>query len=462
MKSEMNKMEVTGKQNGAWSDVVFVLWAGGMALLSYSLVYALRKPFTAATFEGLDFFGMDYKTATSIVQIAGYFLSKLIGIKVISEMRKESRLRFIVLSVAVAELSLVLFGCLPRPFNVLALFFNGLSLGCMWGVIFSFLEGRRVTDLLAALMGLSIAVSSGTAKSLGLYVMDGLHVSEFWMPAFIGAFAFPLLSVLGWLMTRLPQPTRADVEQRTERVTLDRKGRAAIFKSFMPVLSLLFFANLFITVLQDLKEDFLVKIIDVEAAGLSSWTFARIDAVVTLVILLLFAALSMVRSNIKVLCLLLGVVTLGALTLSAVAFHYDEWRLPVRAWLFLQSLCLYTVYLSFQTLFFERFIACFRICGNVGFFIITLDFVGYMGTVLVLVFKECFSPDINWLQFYNVMSGYVGVVCAVAFAASAGYLVWRNRKERIHRGKGAVYTPASSFPSGEGDYVWSPEVVKNR
>ena len=55
MKSEMNKMEVTGKQNGAWSDVVFVLWAGGMALLSYSLVYALRKPFTAATFEGLDF-----------------------------------------------------------------------------------------------------------------------------------------------------------------------------------------------------------------------------------------------------------------------------------------------------------------------------------------------------------------------------------------------------------------------
>ena len=31
-------------------------WAGGAALLSYSLVYALRKPFTAATFDGLDFF----------------------------------------------------------------------------------------------------------------------------------------------------------------------------------------------------------------------------------------------------------------------------------------------------------------------------------------------------------------------------------------------------------------------
>ena len=80
------------------SDFLFVLWAGGAALLSYSLVYALRKPFTAATFDGMDFFGMDYKTAASMVQISGYFLSKLAGIKLISELKKENRLRFIVLS----------------------------------------------------------------------------------------------------------------------------------------------------------------------------------------------------------------------------------------------------------------------------------------------------------------------------------------------------------------------------
>ena len=34
----------------SFSDFIFILWAGGAALLSYSLVYALRKPFTAATF----------------------------------------------------------------------------------------------------------------------------------------------------------------------------------------------------------------------------------------------------------------------------------------------------------------------------------------------------------------------------------------------------------------------------
>ena len=33
------------------SDLLFILYAGGAALLSYSLVYALRKPFTAAMIE---------------------------------------------------------------------------------------------------------------------------------------------------------------------------------------------------------------------------------------------------------------------------------------------------------------------------------------------------------------------------------------------------------------------------
>ena len=104
------------------SDFLFILWAGGAALLSYSLVYALRKPFTAATFDGLDFFGMDYKTATSIVQISGYLISKLIGIKLISELKKENRLKFIISSVAVAELSLI--RSITSPFQSSRLIFQ--------------------------------------------------------------------------------------------------------------------------------------------------------------------------------------------------------------------------------------------------------------------------------------------------------------------------------------------------
>ena len=48
----------TGNHTPDW---IFILWMGGTALVSYSLVYALRKPFTAAEFKGLMVAGMDYK-----------------------------------------------------------------------------------------------------------------------------------------------------------------------------------------------------------------------------------------------------------------------------------------------------------------------------------------------------------------------------------------------------------------
>ena len=67
----------------------------------------------------LDFFGMDYKVATTIMQIFGYLISKFFAIKIVSELKREDRLKFMVCSVALAELALVFFGllptCIPMP-----------------------------------------------------------------------------------------------------------------------------------------------------------------------------------------------------------------------------------------------------------------------------------------------------------------------------------------------------------
>ena len=416
------------KEKKPMPDWIFVLWAGGTALLSYSLVYALRKPFTAAEFEGLQVFGMDYKIVVSIIQLLGYVSAKLLGIKYISELRPEGRLKFIIGSAALSEISLIAFGLLPMPYNIMALYFNGLSLGCMWGVIFSFLEGRRTTDILASIMGVSMALSSGVAKSLGLYTLNVLHVSEFWMPALIGAIAFPLLCFTGWMMTRFPQPTAADIASRSVRVTLNGHQRWGLFRRFMPLLIMLFAANLLLTVQRDIKEDFIVCIIDVSTV--SSWAFAQIDSIATLVLLATFALLSTTYDHLKVLCILLVLSTCGMGTLAFLGANFEQVGLPTTIWLFLQSLCLDMAYLSFQTIFFERFIACFKIKGNVGFFIITIDFVGYLGTLALLLFKEFYASHIDWASFYNSMSLYIGIVCCLAFIGSLVYMIQvRKRKE---------------------------------
>lgn len=139
-------------ENRKVSDLLLILWAGGAALLSYSLVYALRKPYTAASFDGFTIFGTDYKVAVTTIQILGYLIAKFFGIKIISELKRENRFRFFLYSAILAEVSLIAFGLLSVPYNVIAMLVNGLSLGCMWGVIFSFIEGRKVTDMLVSLL----------------------------------------------------------------------------------------------------------------------------------------------------------------------------------------------------------------------------------------------------------------------------------------------------------------------
>ena len=61
----------------------FVIFA---SFSTYFCMYAFRKPFSAASYDGLKFLGgdVDLKTAFVISQIIGYALSKVIGIKVLS------------------------------------------------------------------------------------------------------------------------------------------------------------------------------------------------------------------------------------------------------------------------------------------------------------------------------------------------------------------------------------------
>ena len=412
------------------SDLLFILWAGGAALLSYSLVYALRKPYTAAAFEGLEFFNMDYKVAVTIVQILGYLIAKFAGIKLISELKKETRFRFIVIASVMAELALVGFWLLPAPYNLFVMFFNGLALGCMWGVIFSFIEGRRVTDLLASMLGVSIVFSSGTAKSIGLFFMNTLHVDPFLMPVLIGGLALPLLLLLGYSLSRLPQPDEHDIASKSKRETLNGKQRWELFRQYMPMLTLLLAANFLLVILRDIKEDFLVNIFDVSAY--SSWIFARIDSIVTLIILGIFGLMMFVKSNIKSLMVLLSMVIVGMVFMGITSFGYSRIQLSPISWLFIQSLCLYIAFLTFQTIFFDRFIACFKIKGCVGFFIALIDFIGYTGTVLVLTVKEFMHPDINWLEFYNLSAGCVSLFCCVAFTGAMCCL-WSQYRKKFPR-----------------------------
>ncbi len=49
-------------------------------------MYGFRKAFAVATFEGSDVGHLNFKTLLVVSQVAGYMVSKFIGVKLIAEM----------------------------------------------------------------------------------------------------------------------------------------------------------------------------------------------------------------------------------------------------------------------------------------------------------------------------------------------------------------------------------------
>jgi len=104
-----------------------------LAFTTYFAMYSFRKPFAAAHYADATFWILDLKSALIISQLAGYALSKMLGVKFNSEMPPHRRAWALVLLIVWAELALVLFAVLPPAGQVAALFLNGLPLGTVWG-----------------------------------------------------------------------------------------------------------------------------------------------------------------------------------------------------------------------------------------------------------------------------------------------------------------------------------------
>ncbi|HIE99206.1 MAG TPA: hypothetical protein EYQ63_19930 [Fuerstia sp.] len=162
------------------------LTAAAAAFSVYFCMYEFRKPFTAGTFDGQEVFGLGLKTVLVLSQLSGYMLSKFIGVKIISEMPRSRRAVTLLALIGFAELALVGFAYLPTSAKVVMLFLNGLPLGLIFGIVLSYLEGRRQTEALAAGLCASFIVSSGIVKSVGRWLIVDHGVSEFHMPFMTG------------------------------------------------------------------------------------------------------------------------------------------------------------------------------------------------------------------------------------------------------------------------------------
>jgi len=381
-------------------DWVFALLVSLAAFLTYSCMYAFRKPFVVGVFDGLKILGVDYKIWLITAQVIGYTLSKFLGIKYVSELKPGSRGMYILVLVGIAEAALLLFWVVPKPYNVIFMFINGLPLGMIWGVVFSYLEGRRLTELLGAGLSASFIIASGVSKSVGKWVIIDLHFSEFAMPFMTGLlFAIPLV-VSVFFLDCIPPPTTGDEMLRTKRLPMSKEERTAFLNKFYLGIILLVTTYTFLTIFRELRDNFSVEIWKSLGYGNDPSIFTVAELPVALFTLLSLAFITFVRSNYKAFNIILFIIFTGFVLIIASTLMFSFHLIGGKTWMILIGTGLYLGYIPFNAFLYERLISSFKYISNVGFVIYVSDAFGYLGSLGVIFYKNFFNYNIKWIDFF--------------------------------------------------------------
>lgn len=382
---------------------------------TYTCMYAFRKAFAAGVFPHQYFFGINYKVCLVIAQVFGYTLSKFYGIKFISSLGKQNRGVYILALISISWLALLGFALIPAPYNIILMFFNGLPLGLVWGLVFSYLEGRRSTEFMAAVLSASLIFASGFVKTIGRLLILHLGITEFWMPFLTGLlFIIPLIIFVG-VLELIPPPDLEDKATRTERIPMTGVERKAFILRFLPGIILTIVMYVMLTVIRDIRDNFEVEIW-ADLGFKNPLIYARIDTLVSIFVLFAMSLLVLVKNHVKAFKLIhwsiiIGciIATIGTLLLSVQAIDSITWMTMV-------ALGLYLGYIPYNAIFFERMISTFKSKSNVGFIMYIADAVGYLGSISILLFKEFTQSKISWGNFFKesvIIVGIVGVLTAV-------------------------------------------------
>ena len=379
------------------SNLLFITWSLVASFGAYFCMYAFRKPFNSGLYEGLELSGIGYKTILILSQVAGYTLSKFTGIKIISELKSTSRIRLIILLILIAESALLLFGIVPYPYNFVFLFINGLPLGMVYGVVFSFLEGRRFTEMIAMGLNISIIIASGVLKTTYLEVHHWFPwISEFWMPFSIGLLFLPFFFLFVWMLDVLPAPTDEDIRLRTERVPMANHDKRNVLAEYgLPIFCLLI-CYIMLIVVRDFRDNFTIEIWNEIDTNWVSSVLSQTEMITGFVVLVVIGSLAFIKNNLIGFRMTNLVIFAGILMSAVSTYLFENNLINGFYWMLTIGTGMFLAFTVIQSAIFDRLIALFRLKANAGFFVYICESFGYLSSVGLLLYKEFFMKQLSW------------------------------------------------------------------
>ena len=389
------------------------------AFTTYFCMYGFRKPFTAGTFTGQEFQGIAFKPLLIASQVLGYTISKFIGVKVVSEIRGDRRPALIIILILLAHLALLLFAITPAPWNLFMLFCNGLPLGMVFGLVVTYLEGRRLSEALVAGLCASFIVSSGVVKSVGRYLIQ-MGVPEPWMPFFAGLIFLPPILVAVWLLSHIPGPDATDVALRTKRQAMNRQQRHSFFRRHWFGLISLLTMYLLLTVVRSIRDDFGVEIWQQLGYDDEPSVFARSELVIAFFVVFINGAAISIRNSRLAFLANLVLMAVSFAIVAASVIGQSQGLLSAFPFMVLLGLGMYIPYVAFHTTVFERLIASYREPATIGYLMYLADAIGYLAYVMIVIFdlrrkkleaQAGDGPEVDFLGLLNQVSVVTAVAC---------------------------------------------------
>lgn len=402
----------------------------GAAFVSYTGMYAVRKSFLAGQYLADDFGGYDFKTVLVISQVLGYMLSKFIGIKIVSEHRPEQRSKMLKGLLSFALSMLLAFAFLPVHLKPIALFLNGLPLGMVFGLVLSYLEGRKNTELLVAALSATFIFSTGFIKTTGVWLVQSYSVDEYLMPFLTGLLFFPLFLLAIWFLKKSKPPSTEDIATRTKRVPMDKGQRQNFLKEHgLPFASLVVIYVL-LTAVRDFRDNFTVEFWSelgyADQPGLITLT----EIPISITVLIIAALGILIHNNRKAFTWSIYAILLGAVLLLASTILFESGFISPINWMVWSGLGIYLPYILFHCLVFERFIALLKYAGTIGYLFYVADALGYLFSVGILVSKEVMDYKGSWTGLFSQLNIYaaIGIGCMSIFIL---VLDRQEQRERI-------------------------------
>jgi len=223
----------------------------------------------------------------------------------------------------------------------------------------------------------------------------------------------PILIIGIWMLSCIPEPNQEDIALRTERVPMDAANRIKFFKLFWPGIFLVVAIYVGLTVFRDLRDNFAVELWTELGYLKTPWILVFAEIPIAIIVLAIIGSMILIKNNKKAFYLSITLCIVAGIFFLISTFLFEAKLFNPIYWMILMGLLMYLPYLIFHTILFERWIAFFKYKGNLGYLMYISDSVGYLGSVLVLLYKNYGTKGFNWLPFFTNTAWIIGVLITI-------------------------------------------------